>query len=110
MAISKLILLLIAICQLLLESLRRGGGPWKIAALLLDRLLVLATIALHASSGIHQLLLAGKERVAVGADFQADVAFVSRAGHEHIAARAVHADFVVSGMNRCLHLPLNLSW
>src|SRR5262245_27805887 len=79
-------------------------------ALLLRRLLVLPAIALHASGGVHQFLLAGKERVAVGADFQADVAFVSGTGHKHVAASAMYAHFMVCGMDRCLHGPLNLSW
>ena len=37
---------------------------------------VLAAEALDASGGINQLLLAGEERVAGGADFEQDVAFV----------------------------------
>src|SRR6202035_2883349 len=64
---------------------------------------VLAAEALHASGGIHQLLLAGKERMAGGADFNADVAFMSRPGNKGIAARAMHTNFVISGMNGCFH-------
>ena len=41
---------------------------------------VLAAEALDATGGVHQLLLAGKERVAGGADFHVDIALVGRAG------------------------------
>src|SRR5207245_5344272 len=64
---------------------------------------VLAAEALHASRRVHQFLLAGEERVAVGTDFYVDVALVRRAGHEGIAARAMHSHFVVRWMNACLH-------
>src|SRR5947208_7535018 len=70
---------------------------------------VFAVKALHAAGGIHQLLLAGKERVAVRADFKPDVALVSRAGGEHVAARAMYAHFVVCGMDCCLHDSWDLS-
>ena len=73
------------------------------------RFFILAAEALHASGGVHQFLLAGKEGVAVGADFQADFAFVGGTGGKHIAASAVHARVVVCGMDSCLHGLLNLS-
>src|SRR4051812_37893364 len=64
---------------------------------------VLAAEALDAARGIHQLLLAGEERVAIRADFHVDVLPVRRPGHKTVAARAVHFDFVVVGMDSCLH-------
>src|SRR5450432_1333618 len=64
---------------------------------------VLAAEALHAAGGVHQLLLAGEEGVAVRANFNADVALVRRTGHKCVAARAMHAYFVISGMNGCFH-------
>src|SRR6266481_7153582 len=73
------------------------------------RFFVLAAEALHASGSVHQFLLAGKEGVAVGADFEADFAFVGGTGGKHIAASAVHARVVVCGMDSCLHGLLNLS-
>ncbi len=64
---------------------------------------VLAAETLHAAGGVHQLLLAGEEGMATGANFYVDVALVSRAGGKAVAACAHDADFVVSGMNGCLH-------
>src|SRR2546422_11686935 len=52
---------------------------------------------------IHQPLLAGKERMAVRADFHRDVALMGRPGHKCVAARTMHAHFMVIGMNCCLH-------
>jgi hypothetical protein len=83
----------------------------KLAALLLlglcglsgVRLRILPAEALHASGGIHQLLLAGKERVAVRADFQVDGALVGGPGGKCVSACAVHAHFFIFGMDRCLH-------
>ena len=59
--------------------------------------------ALDAAGGVHELLLAGEERVAIRANFNADVAFMGRASHECIAARTMHANFVISWMNSCFH-------
>ena len=64
---------------------------------------VLAAEALYAASGIHKLLLSCKERMAGRADFNADIALMGGAGNKGIAARAVHANFVISGMNGCFH-------
>ena len=64
---------------------------------------VLAAEALHPSGGIDQLLLTGKERMAIRADFYADVSLMGRPGHKRVAACAVHAHFMVRGMNSCLH-------
>src|SRR5271167_2569974 len=85
-------------------------NPWRKTLLLLRcfGLGVLAAKALHPAGGIHQLLLAGEEGVARRADFYADVALVGRAGHECVAARAMHAHFVVCGMNGCFHCCPNL--
>src|SRR5437868_7029669 len=58
-------------------------------------LLILLLEAVHASFGIDQLLATGEERVATGANFDADVAFVGRAGTERVAAGANHVDFFV---------------
>ena len=65
---------------------------------------VLAAEAFHAAGGVHQLLLAGEERVTGLADFHADVALVGRTGHKCIAACAVHTYFVVSRMSGCFHV------
>jgi len=87
------------------------GGRWESASpvLLLLRsgswgvLGVLAAEALDAAGGIHQLLFAGEERVATGADFYVDVALVRGTCGEAAPAGAEHADFVVCRMNGCLH-------
>lgn len=67
------------------------------------RLGVLAAEALDASGGVHELLLAGEERVAIGADFDVYVALVGGPGHELVAAGAVHADLLVMRVDCCLH-------
>jgi hypothetical protein len=61
---------------------------------------VLPAEALNAAGGIHQLLLAGKERMAVGANFQMQLlAFVGGAGGKAVAAGAQHFNLVVAGVD-----------
>src|SRR5271157_5424644 len=62
-----------------------------------DRVLLLE--AIDTSSGVHQLLAPGEERVARGADFHTHVALVGGARLEGVAASASDIDFVVSGVN-----------
>jgi len=69
---------------------------------------VLAAEALDASGGIHQLLLAGEEWMAVGADFNTDVAPMRGAGGKRVAAGAMHTHFMVRRMNGCFHGVPNL--
>ena len=65
---------------------------------------VFAAEALDAAGGIHELLLAGKERMAGGANFYADVALMGGTGYKGIAASAMHADFTIVRMSRCFHI------
>src|SRR3989442_12444851 len=67
------------------------------------RLGVLPAESLHAAGGIHKLLFAGKEWMAIRADFYVDVALVRRASGKAVAAGAHDADFVISGMNSWFH-------
>src|SRR5258708_8081734 len=62
------------------------GWRWRILG-------VLAAEALDATGSIHQLLLAGKKRMASRADFHGDVSFMGGARNKGIAARAMHAHF-----------------
>src|SRR5271154_687698 len=89
------------------EGLRGGGGPlggfgfrllggFGLAGVGLGEL---AAEALDAACGVDQLLLAGEEGVAGGADFENDVALVRGAGGEAVAAGALDRDFVVLRMN-----------
>ncbi len=55
--------------------------------------------------GIHQLLLTGKKRVAVGADFNPDVLF-SRAGGKLIPTGTPDSGFIIFWVNVCFHLSL----
>src|SRR5512135_1076060 len=64
---------------------------------------VLAAEALDTAGGVHQLLFAGEERVARGADFHVDIALMRGAGEKSIAAGAMHAHLIVGWMNSCLH-------
>src|SRR5579864_185214 len=92
------------------KSPRRGEG-WTLFTnfLLLFRgradagLAVLTAEALDAPGGVDQLLLAGEERVTARADFHVNVAAVSGTGSKCVSAGAVHAHFVISGMNSCFH-------
>src|ERR1700679_2538260 len=70
-----------------------GGG--RLAALGLG---ILAAEALDASGCVHQLLLAGKEGVAAGADFHVDVALVGGTRLKSSTTRALDADFFVVWM------------
>src|SRR5580704_5925884 len=63
------------------------------------RLGELAAEALDATCGVDQLLLAGKERVAGGADFEDDVALVRGAGLKVSSAGALDGDVFVLRVN-----------
>jgi len=71
-------------------------------------LCVFASETLDAAGGIEQFLLAGKERVTGGANFNADVALMGRTGHKRVTARAMDAHFVIARMNGWLHGFLDL--
>ena len=58
--------------------------------------------ALDATAGVDQLLPAGVERVAGGADLDVDLG-LGRAGHELVAARAAYVSVDVLGMDIGLH-------
>jgi hypothetical protein len=71
-----------------------------------DGLLHAITLAefLDAASGVDDLLLAGIERMAGGADFDVQLFFAQRgAGYESVATRAGDGDFFVIGMNAGFH-------
>ena len=63
------------------------------------RLGELAAEALDAACGVDQLLLAGEERVAGGADFDDDVALMRGAGLKRVPAGALDVDVVVLRVN-----------
>ena len=87
--------------------LQRGAPDHPVADLTLKllrlALLVLAVEALDTASGVEYLLLAREERVAVGADFNVNVALVRAAGQKVMTASALHADFVIGRVSLCLH-------
>ena len=58
--------------------------------------------AIHTAASVHQLLLAGKERVALGANFNAQL-LLRRARHEGIAANTGHGRLLILRMNAFLH-------
>ena len=60
--------------------------------------------AIDASGGIDQLLLAGKERVASGTNFNVQVTFLGGASFEGLAARAGDGDLDVFWVNSWFHL------
>src|SRR4029078_7977911 len=62
----------------------------------------LALEALDAAAGVHPLLLAGVEGMAVGADLHVHVA-LGGSGDEFIPARAAHRGLGVLGMDVGLH-------
>ena len=87
-----------------LETLSVGGLRFCFAlAARACRSGVLLLEAIDATFGIHQLLTAGEERMAMSADFHADVALIGRPGLERVPACAVDFYFVVSRMNTRFH-------
>ena len=69
------------------------------------RFLAVALVeAIDASCGIDQLLLAGKERVASGTNFDVQVTFFGRARLERLAARAGDGNINVFWVNSWFHL------
>ena len=69
--------------------------------LLLNAVLLVEFI--HAAAGVDQLLLAGVEGVALGADFNGDV-LLGGAGLDHIAAGAADRGGLIVGMNASFHV------
>jgi hypothetical protein len=65
---------------------------------------VLPAEALHATGGVHEFLFPGKEGVASGADFYADVALMGGAGDECVSASAMYPYLTVLWMNGCFHV------
>ena len=66
---------------------------------------------INAAAGIHQLLLAGKERMALGADFDADLGD-SGDGLQRVTAGAANYSRAILGMDAFFHAisPLSNSW
>ena len=58
---------------------------------------------INASTGVNQLLLAGIERVALGADFNTNV-LLGRAAGKNITASAADRGLFVIGMDTFLHI------
>jgi hypothetical protein len=77
------------------SSAGRGGG-------------VLLAELVHAAGGIDDLLLAGIEGMAVGADFNLKIVSQSRPRLERIAAGAANVDFCVVGMRIGFHGVLSI--
>jgi len=69
-------------------------------------LLELLLEAVDASLGIHQLLAAGEERVAVRTNFNAQVALMRGTCLEGVPAGADNVYFFVGGMNTGFHFQL----
>ena len=59
--------------------------------------------AIDATFRVHQFLTTRKERMAVGADFHADVALVRGACFERVPAGAHNIHFFVGGMDSGFH-------
>ena len=57
---------------------------------------------INTSTGVNQLLLAGIEGVALGADFNSDVA-LGRTGSKSVTASATNSSLFVIGMDTFLH-------
>ena len=58
---------------------------------------------INTSTGVNQLLLAGIERVALGADFNADV-LLGGAGRKDVATGTANRSLFVLGMDTFLHV------
>ena len=66
--------------------------------------------AFNTSASVNQLLLAGIERVALGADFNSDILF-GRPGLKHGATSTANGSLLIIGMDSLLHVcsPLSVS-
>src|SRR5208337_811486 len=60
---------------------------------------VLPAEALDAAGRVHELLLTGKEWMAGGTNFYADVALMGGTGNKCVAAGTMHPNFVIVGMD-----------
>ena len=58
---------------------------------------------INTSTGVNQLLLAGIERVALGADFNADL-LLGGTGRKDVATGAANGSLFVLGMDTFLHV------
>src|SRR5487761_2636178 len=58
---------------------------------------------LHTAGGVHDLLLAGVERMAIGAHLDMQRLAHGRVGLPSIAAAAGNLDFVIVGVDVCFH-------
>jgi hypothetical protein len=85
----------------MLELQRTNSLPRNVR-LLLDTG-VLALEAIDSARRVKKLLLAREKRMATGADFHAHVALVRRPAPEAVPARTDDVDFVIRGVNTCLH-------
>ena len=73
---------------------RSGAGEKSQAVLLVE--------FIHTAAGVDELLLAGVERMALGADFNGDV-LLGAAGLDHGAARAANGRGLIIRVNSGLH-------
>jgi hypothetical protein len=67
---------------------------------------VLAVEAFHASGRVNQLLFAGEERMAFGANLQTNLATLGGTRLEFFTARANNIHFNVFGVNFLFHEPV----
>ena len=108
---SKTLALLLAVTAVIVHAQTKApaGARAQIRKLLKGLLLtgfslgVFAPETLNTASCIHQLLLAGEERMAAGANFNMNIALVRGARSKAVSASAHYAHFVISGMDSCFH-------
>ena len=62
-----------------------------------------ASELINTSACVNELLLSGKERMALGADVNADLAALGRTGNEGLAASTLNGYFFVVRMESFLH-------
>ena len=94
--------MIIALCHFLPRMPSESHSASSSAALVLNA--VFPSELFYSPGGVDKFLFAGKERVAIGADFDAHhVALDGRAGFEGVAAGAVHSDGVIVGVNTGFH-------
>lgn len=92
---TKRLLNLVSLLSLLAESLAARG--------------VLLAELVDAAAGVHNLLLAGIEGMAVRAHFDLQVMTQCRARDKYVATAASHIDVFVIGMNAGFHDCLGLT-
>jgi hypothetical protein len=92
--------MIIALCPFLPRMPSESHSASSSAALVLNA--VFLSELFYSSGGVDKFLFAGKERVAIGANFHMDIAH-RRTGFDHVTTGASDRRRLIFRMDTCLH-------